>query len=86
VAEVYSEAFANGENPTRAVQRRFGVSYGSAAAYVRRARHDYGFLAPTEPGKAGGRLVKARAHGHGRGWSKAIGTIVRPKDKPRRRK
>lgn len=54
VARVYAEAWTRGRNPTTAVARWGRVSLSTAAKWVARARHEFGFLAPTEKGKAGG--------------------------------
>lgn len=53
VADVYAEAYAAGEYPTRAVAEAFTVSPSAAAKWVSRCRQK-GLLGPTEQRKAGG--------------------------------
>lgn len=52
VARVYREAWDRGENPTKAVEEAFGLSYSGAAKRVLRARRA-GALPPTRQGKSG---------------------------------
>ena len=50
---VYTEAYARGGYPTRAVVDKWSVSKSTAAEWVARAR-ELGFLGQTEQGRAGG--------------------------------
>jgi hypothetical protein len=52
VAEVYCSAWSRGQQPTRAVAKRFGVSVSAAGKLVYRAR-TAGLLPPTSRGVAG---------------------------------
>lgn len=52
VARVYLAAKAR--RPTKAVMDHFNVERSTANKWVERARHDYGLLAPTTPGKPSG--------------------------------
>src|SRR5262249_61875487 len=52
VARVYREAFARGDDPTKAVQHYFGLTRSTAGRHVLLAR-DAGKLNPTSAGVAG---------------------------------
>jgi hypothetical protein len=52
VAAIYDHASRNRLPPTRAVQGHFNVSYSTATKWVHRARHVFGLLPETTPGKA----------------------------------
>ena len=52
VAEVYRKAWLEGRPPTKAVEKKFGVSYSYAAKKVQKAR-ELGFLPATTRGRAG---------------------------------
>lgn len=55
VARVYTEAVLAGKPPTKSVQEQCKLdSYDKAKRLVNRARHEYGLLPKTEPGRAGG--------------------------------
>jgi hypothetical protein len=59
VARVYGQAWAAGNvGPVLAVQRHFNLaSVSTARQWVNRARHRHGFLEPTTPSNANGRLT-----------------------------
>jgi len=52
-AQVYSEAYKNGQNPTAAVQKHFDLKKNAAASWVWRCRKA-GLLPPTQRGRARG--------------------------------
>lgn len=52
-AQVYSEAYKNGQNPTAAVQKHFDLKKNAAASWVWRCRKA-GLLPPTQRGMARG--------------------------------
>jgi len=54
VANVYFQAWRNGEPPTKAVQEFFGVSYSTAARWVREARKRDELSKAPEAGVPGG--------------------------------
>jgi transposase len=53
VAEVYRDAWARGEPPTRGVADHFTISKSAAAKQVAKAR-EMGLLPPTSRGKSSG--------------------------------
>jgi hypothetical protein len=52
VAEIYNHASRNRLPPTKAVQEHFHVSHSTATKWVHRARHGFGLLPETTPGRA----------------------------------
>jgi hypothetical protein len=52
VADVYTEALAQGLDPYSKIRERWPASKSTTAKWVSRARHDFGLLPPTTRGRA----------------------------------
>lgn len=55
VVAIYRTAFNAGKDPVRAVERRWSVSYPTAARWIGKARNELNLLPKTQPGRADAR-------------------------------